>query len=95
MKQMRLDFQECCKAETDFPYDEMPFACDYDYLYNKFLVSSSPDGEYEPLLLFRKNYKGGKYYNDTRVQRAFAKCFTRGLDLSGCCAQNKQISQYP
>jgi hypothetical protein len=80
---------ECCKAETDFPFDEMPFACDYDYLVQRFLVSSTTYGEYEPLLLFN-----GKY-NDLRIQRAFAKCFTRGLDLSGCCAQNEYTSRYP
>jgi len=89
MRQLNLDFQECCRAEMNFPFNGMPFVCDYEYYYYTNFIYSSMFGEYEPLQLFNGEY------NDPRIQLAFAKCFTCGLDFGGCCARSKYTSQYP
>lgn len=33
MMDLRYEFQNCCQAEADFPFDVMPWVCDYEYMF--------------------------------------------------------------
>ena len=84
MMDLRYEFQNCCQNELDFPFHEIPWVCDYDYMFWK-LSLASPWAGIDPPLIFQGAY------NDPKLQRAYAKCFTRGRDHSACCLDNEFI----